>query len=52
MLLIVWELTHNIKVTLKGSQDNSGLFKGGDSNDDVVNYRNTYEAIVLIDLVK
>ena len=26
--------------------------RGGDSNDNVVNYRNTYEAIVLIDLVK
>lgn len=37
--------------TLSRSQDESGLFKGGDSNDDIVNFNNTYDAIVLYESI-
>ena len=37
--------------TLSQSQDESGLFKGGDSNDDIVNFNNTYDAIVLYESI-
>ncbi len=33
--------------TLSQSQDESGLFKGGDSNDDFVSFRSTYYAVIL-----
>ena len=35
--------------TLSQSQDEGGLFKGGDSDDDVISFRNTYDAIYLIE---
>lgn len=37
--------------TLSQSQDESGLFKGGDSNDDIVNFNNIYDAIVLYESI-
>lgn len=37
--------------TLSQSQDESGLFKGGDSNDDIVNFNNTYDAVVLYESI-
>ncbi|MFV0504140.1 MAG: hypothetical protein ACK5LT_09275 [Lachnospirales bacterium] len=35
--------------TLIQAQDCSGLFKGGDSNEDIINFRNTYDAIILLE---
>lgn len=37
--------------TLSQSQDESGLFKGGDSNDDLVSFRNTYDAVILCESI-
>lgn len=44
---IIQDVEEVIKDTLNQTQDNSGLFKGGDSNEDVVSFRNTYDAVML-----
>ncbi len=44
---VVQDVEEAIKGTLNQAQDENGLFKGGDSNEDVVSFRNTYDAVVL-----
>lgn len=41
------DIKEAIKNTLNQAQDKNGLFKGGDSNEDVVSFRNIYDAVVL-----
>jgi len=45
--VVTSEFNQIVMNTLSQSQDESGLFKGGDSNDDLVSFRNTYDAVVL-----
>lgn len=40
-----------IKETINKSQDDSGLYKGGDSIEDSVSFNNTYDAILLYEAV-
>lgn len=49
---ITTELQQIIRKTLIQAQDNNGLFKGGDSNEDVVSFRNIYDAVVLYEKFK
>ena len=60
MALNVFELSYYVVTsefnqivvnTLSQSQDESGLFKGGDSNDDLVSFRSTYDAVVLCESI-
>ncbi len=44
---IAEELEQKIKSTLNQSQDDNGLYKGGDSDEDVVTFRDIYDAIML-----
>lgn len=48
---ITQELKQAIKSTILQSQDNSGLFKGGDSNEDFVSFRDTYNAVILYERI-
>lgn len=42
---ITQELKQTIKNTLLHSQDRSGLFKGGDTDEDIVSFRDTYYVV-------
>lgn len=44
-------LIQTVKETLKQSQDINGLFKGGDTNGDVVSFQSIYCAILLYELI-
>ncbi len=48
---ITQELKQIVKETLNQAQDNSGLFKGGDSDEDDITFRETYYAIMLYEKI-
>lgn len=49
--VVTSEFNQIVVNTLSQSQDESGLFKGGDSNDDLVSFRSTYDAVVLCESI-
>lgn len=49
---IIMDLKHIIKDTVNKAYDDSGLFKGGDTDEDLINFSNTYYAIILHKLMK
>lgn len=49
---ITTELFQVIKETVNKSQDDSELYKGGDSIEDIVSFRNTYDVVLLYKTIK